>query len=112
MRSCGREAEGGGLLNRYTALKPYRGFESLRLRHLDRVVISAWPFDASKNANTRAGFPPKLRTDQPEPVAKSLSLRPLFSKAPDCGKQYGIRSYWFCATLWPEKSGLLEIHLG
>ena len=26
-------AEGGGLLNRYTALKPYRGFESLRLRH-------------------------------------------------------------------------------
>lgn len=25
-------AEGGGLLNRYTALKPYRGFESLRLR--------------------------------------------------------------------------------
>ena len=32
VRSCGREAEGGGLLNRYTALKPYRGFESLRLR--------------------------------------------------------------------------------
>ena len=27
-------AEGGGLLNRYTALKPYRGFESLRLRQL------------------------------------------------------------------------------
>jgi hypothetical protein len=25
-------AEGGGLLNRYTASKPYRGFESLRLR--------------------------------------------------------------------------------
>ena len=33
MRSCGREAEGGGLLNRYTVEKPYRGFESLRLRH-------------------------------------------------------------------------------
>src|ERR1700761_8382102 len=31
-RSCGREAEGGGLLNRYTVEKPYRGFESLRLR--------------------------------------------------------------------------------
>ena len=31
--SCGREAEGGGLLNRYTVVKPYRGFESLRLRH-------------------------------------------------------------------------------
>ncbi len=31
--SCGREAEGGGLLNRYTVEKPYRGFESLRLLH-------------------------------------------------------------------------------
>ena len=29
---CGREAEGGGLLNRYRVVKPYRGFESLRLR--------------------------------------------------------------------------------
>ncbi len=26
-------AEGGGLLNRYTVEKPYRGFESLSLRH-------------------------------------------------------------------------------
>ena len=26
-------AEGGGLLNRYTLVKAYRGFESLRLRH-------------------------------------------------------------------------------
>ena len=26
-------AEGGGLLNRYRVVKPYRGFESLRLRH-------------------------------------------------------------------------------
>jgi hypothetical protein len=33
-RRRGREAEGGGLLNRYTGLNPYRGFESLRLRHL------------------------------------------------------------------------------
>ena len=29
-------AEGGGLLNRYTALKPYRGFESHPLRHPPR----------------------------------------------------------------------------
>jgi hypothetical protein len=28
----GRVAEGGGLLNRYRALKPYRGFESPLLR--------------------------------------------------------------------------------
>ena len=26
-------AEGGGLLSRYRVVKPYRGFESLRLRH-------------------------------------------------------------------------------
>ena len=26
-------AEGGGLLNRYRVVKPYRGFESLCLRH-------------------------------------------------------------------------------
>jgi hypothetical protein len=39
--SCGREAEGGGLLNRYRVVKPYRGFESLRLRH---PVNSNGPF--------------------------------------------------------------------
>ena len=33
-RSCGRVAEGGGLLNRYRVVKPYRGFESLRLRQI------------------------------------------------------------------------------
>src|SRR3569832_1132812 len=31
-RRRGRVAEGGGLLNRYTLVKAYRGFESLRLR--------------------------------------------------------------------------------
>jgi hypothetical protein len=34
-RRCGRVAEGGGLLNRYRVVKPYRGFESLRLRQRD-----------------------------------------------------------------------------
>jgi hypothetical protein len=33
-RRRGREAEGGGLLNRYRVVKLYRGFESLRLRQL------------------------------------------------------------------------------
>jgi hypothetical protein len=32
-RRDGREAEGGGLLNRYRVEKLYRGFESLSLRH-------------------------------------------------------------------------------
>src|SRR5579863_1839389 len=36
-RRRGRVAEGGGLLNRYRVVKPYRGFESLRLRHLLRA---------------------------------------------------------------------------
>jgi hypothetical protein len=32
-------AEGGGLLNRYRLVKAYRGFESLRLRHLQPLEI-------------------------------------------------------------------------
>src|SRR5579872_7032016 len=40
MRCCGRESEGGGLLNRYTVEKPYRGFESLRHRQIsDNVIV-------------------------------------------------------------------------
>ncbi len=39
-RSRGREAEGGGLLNRYTGVNPYRGFESLRLRHFQIFSLS------------------------------------------------------------------------
>src|SRR5213595_1005786 len=35
----GRAVEGGGLLNRYRALKPYRGFESLPLRHYLRDAV-------------------------------------------------------------------------
>ena len=33
-RRGGREAEGGGLLNRYTGQNLYRGFESLPLRQM------------------------------------------------------------------------------
>ena len=40
IRRCGRVAEGGGLLNRYRVVKPYRGFESLRLRHPSPVWLS------------------------------------------------------------------------
>ena len=42
VRSCGRVAEGGGLLNRYRVVKPYRGFESLRLRQKTayRLVVA------------------------------------------------------------------------
>src|SRR6267143_3998723 len=40
----GRVAEGGGLLNRYRALKPYRGFESPLLRAKESPLINDhWP---------------------------------------------------------------------
>ena len=39
-------AEGGGLLNRYRVVKPYRGFESLRLRQeIDICEIFGVTFD-------------------------------------------------------------------
>ena len=50
MRSCGREAEGGGLLNRYTVEKPYRGFESLRHRH---SILSSFIEDLSESEGLR-----------------------------------------------------------
>src|SRR6266404_3241452 len=39
-RRDGRQAEGGGLLNRYTGQNLYRGFESLSLRHLYYLLLS------------------------------------------------------------------------
>ena len=46
-RRCGRVAEGGGLLNRYRVVKPYRGFESLRLRQ----PLIAWARRAAMERN-------------------------------------------------------------
>jgi hypothetical protein len=40
-------AEGGGLLNRYRVVKPYRGFESLRLRQ----PLIAWTRRAAMKRN-------------------------------------------------------------
>ena len=51
-RRCGRVAEGGGLLNRYRVVKPYRGFESLRLRQL---YATAYPAIRSSRAARRTG---------------------------------------------------------
>ena len=41
VRRRGRAAEGGGLLNRYRVVKPYRGFESPRLRQPSFVSFPA-----------------------------------------------------------------------
>src|SRR5687767_6648970 len=54
--SCGRVAEGGGLLNRYRVVKPYRGFESLRLRHPSLCPSSGRPPEARQGE----GCLPKL----------------------------------------------------
>src|SRR3954470_21064917 len=56
-RSCGRVAEGGGLLNRYRVVKPYRGFESLRLRMstfgqaIPYEQSRGWRHTAAKNSS-------------------------------------------------------------
>src|SRR6202020_1620410 len=52
-RSCGRVAEGGGLLNRYRVVKPYRGFESLRLRHRHYSVLSVIRITCNSRSSRR-----------------------------------------------------------
>jgi hypothetical protein len=55
-RSCGRVAEGGGLLNRYRVVKPYRGFESLRLRHILLKLLRFFVFlSFNPRINQRGG---------------------------------------------------------
>ena len=55
-------AEGGGLLNRYRVVKPYRGFESLRLRGCHAV--------AAKRRPVRSPLPFTLF--QPIPIREKL----------------------------------------
>ena len=50
-------AEGGGLLNRYRVVKPYRGFESLRLRQssINQLIsLNVW----ISNGGTFLGLKP------------------------------------------------------
>ena len=49
-------AEGGGLLNRYRVVKPYRGFESLRLRHRSALLASRALRIQRKPINARMHF--------------------------------------------------------
>ena len=72
-RSCGRVAEGGGLLNRYRVVKPYRGFESLRLRQFITILI---PRDCVALCGAEASIvlPARLRA-QRQVCQRSLSLR-------------------------------------
>src|SRR6266446_5120399 len=76
--SCGREAEGGGLLNRYRVVKPYRGFESLRLRH-----------PASRCALRRIGRFPRAKQDALRSLGEGGPFRVVRLFA---GKRYCCRS--------------------
>src|SRR5260370_29295708 len=66
LRRCGREAEGGGLLNRYRVVKPYRGFESLRLRHPSPCRASG---GRPSGDGQGEGCLPKLRPERRKTVA-------------------------------------------
>ena len=83
MRSCGREAEGGGLLNRYTTLKSYRGFESLRLRQSLPSEQSPRPFGTAEKPRKRGLLLTKVLTAASARNAVLVSLSPVVSKAPD-----------------------------
>src|SRR5438034_10685377 len=50
----GRVAEGGGLLNRYRALKPYRGFESPPLRPRYGILIATPARETATSAHASA----------------------------------------------------------
>jgi hypothetical protein len=67
-------AEGGGLLNRYTALKPYRGFESHPLRHPPVANPASDPSGAKFSRCFKGVWPDyPNRRDWPEAGLRSLN---------------------------------------
>ena len=66
-------AEGGGLLNRYRALKPYRGFESPSLRHHFETPQETAAFQLSSGAR------PSLKL-QCVPVSCTCAHRKLYPR--------------------------------
>jgi hypothetical protein len=76
-RRCGRVAEGGGLLNRYRVVKPYRGFESLRLRQ----PLITWARRAAIKRN-RSRYPTWLRSSAGGPVCTLSSDHSISSGHP------------------------------
>ena len=64
-------AEGNGLLNRYTVLNPYRGFESLPLR---RSEVSEER--ASKLLCSRGGFEGRESAQRPGYESERIGIPP------------------------------------
>ena len=82
-------AEGGGLLNRYRVVKPYRGFESLRLRHHHALMMSFGggmerDVTSSKDNPMTLTFrcPAELEGLLPPPVPAALGLPDWFKAMP------------------------------
>src|SRR5262249_14330507 len=66
-RSGGRVAEGGGLLNRYRGLNPYRGFESPPLRHFGlrkRRFLPLSPMRRIRCAHAQESCAPDRKRDE------------------------------------------------
>src|SRR5262249_6375702 len=66
-RSGGRVAEGGGLLNRYRGLNPYRGFESPPLRHFGlrkRRFLPLFPMRRIRCAHAQESCAPDRKRDE------------------------------------------------
>ena len=61
-------AEGGGLLNRYRVVKPYRGFESLRLRQFSllNAAKSYFTLEPAKPPMFMYGLKCLRENDHPE----------------------------------------------
>src|SRR6185437_12639662 len=78
-RSGGREAEGGGLLNRYRVEKPYRGFESLPLRQQVRRNAGGPAFFVMLSFNF-------ARSPHGPQCLASRSIRALAHGLPACGR--------------------------
>src|ERR1700761_1411256 len=75
----GRVAEGGGLLNRYRVVKPYRGFESLRLRQTGEIP----------GRNASSGYP---HFNPPAMSRFDVDSRCLSTRSHSCSTTWAPRS--------------------
>jgi hypothetical protein len=105
---------GGGLWRgqRDDMRNPYGDFESHSLRHSYRVELSPRLFRGSKIPSICAGFLPKLRTDSTASEADFVSLRPVVSKAPDCGQTVRIFKWLICQRYFALEIRAFRIPLG
>src|SRR5690349_10326284 len=102
-RRDAREAEGGALLRRYMGLNPYRGFESLSLRHLP--LIGA-PASSAEGASWIESKHPSIEVIRLEATTAAPRLgvpardsRPSASRARSSSSRHRSRNPCTSATL-------------